>query len=125
MPFKDRFLLHEIHPAKLATDIIAALLAIYLYWEHLLLWGLLMTLVPPVIASSLVIRFADLRYLKTSRLGRYVQRYMTTSLSIVRIIANFIMLTGAWYHNVFVIIFGVLVILSCWAWGLLLERFSL
>jgi hypothetical protein len=66
-------------------------------------------------------RFVELSYLKTSKLGKYVQKYMTRTLSIIRILANFVALSGAWYHNYGIIALGVVTILGCWTWGLVLD----
>ena len=77
MTLKEKVLFHQIHPAKLATDIAAAVISLYFLWQHDLVIGLLTHFTPPPIASAAVIRFADLDSYKTSRLSAYLARYMT------------------------------------------------
>ena len=71
MTLKEKVLFHQIHPAKLATDIAAAVISLYFLWQHQLVIGLLTHFIPPPIASVAVIRFADLDPYKTSPLGTY------------------------------------------------------
>jgi len=66
---EEAVLYHQIHPAKLATDIAAAIISLVLLWEHRLALALVVMLVPSVVATALVIRFADLERLKASPLG--------------------------------------------------------
>ncbi len=76
MDFNEKVLYHQIHPAKLATDIGASLVSTYLMWRRRFAWAMLAAFVPAVVASILVIRYADLERRKRSRFGRYMRRYM-------------------------------------------------
>jgi hypothetical protein len=61
---KEKVLFHQIHPAKLATDVGAVVISLYFLWQHDLVIGLLTHFTPPPIASAAVIRFVcslDLR----------------------------------------------------------------
>ena len=84
---KEKILFHQIHPAKLATDIVSAIVSLYFFWQHELLIGLIAHFVPPPVGSFLVIRFAGLEPYKNSRLGRYLVRYMTPSAQGSRLLA--------------------------------------
>jgi hypothetical protein len=53
---QERYLVHQVHPAKLATDIGAAAVSTVLFWRHRLVLGLLVFLVPAPVASVLVLR---------------------------------------------------------------------
>ncbi len=77
MTFREKQLYHQIHPLKLATDISAEIVSLYLFWKRKLLAGLLVALVPPVIASALIMRLVDLEKYKQSAFGKYVRSYMT------------------------------------------------
>jgi hypothetical protein len=57
-----------VHPAKLATDVGFAQLIIVLLTHF----------VPPLVASALVIRFANFELYRNSRIGAYLIRYMTS-----------------------------------------------
>jgi len=63
MTLRDRILLHEIHPAKLVTDIGSGVLCLYFLWQHSLQLAILFAAVPPLLASGLVIRLPILRRL--------------------------------------------------------------
>jgi hypothetical protein len=54
MEFQDKEKYHEIHPVKLATDISAAALSLYLFWQHALISGILVAIVPSVIVSIVI-----------------------------------------------------------------------
>ena len=60
MTLKEKLLFHQVHPAKLATDIGAAIVSLYLLWQQQLVLGLLTHFIPPPIGSAAVIRFAPI-----------------------------------------------------------------
>src|SRR6266508_2381447 len=49
---EERYLLHQVHPAKLAADVSASAVSTVLFWRHRALAGLLVFAVPPAVASS-------------------------------------------------------------------------
>jgi hypothetical protein len=57
---RDKVLFHQVHPAKLATDVVSAFVSFYFFWQHDLVIGLLLHLVPPPIASMFTMWYADL-----------------------------------------------------------------
>ena len=124
MTLKDKILFHQVHPAKLATDILAAVVSLYLLWRHELVWGLLVHFVPPPIASALVIRFAGLERFANASVGTYLRRYMTPAAQAARLIGDLIMVAGAWFHSPVAIIAGLLVIAVAWSYGLALDRWN-
>ena len=74
MTLREKILFHQMHPAKLATDVLSAVVSLYFFWQHQLFIALLTHFVPPPVASTMVIRFADLEPYKSSRLGAYLIR---------------------------------------------------
>lgn len=118
MTLADKALIHQIHPAKLATDISSSLVSVWLLWQHSLVWGIVATFVPPAIASALVIRFAHLEPLRDSRLGRYVARIMTPATQGVRLAGALVMAVGAWQRSWLLVIAGLAVVAAAWARGL-------
>lgn len=60
MIFKEKVLYHQIHPVKLAVDIGITPISLYFFWQHELLLAILVTFVPSIIASSLIIKYVDL-----------------------------------------------------------------
>jgi hypothetical protein len=116
---EEKYLYHQIHPLKLAADWAAGLISLYTLWQHELLIGLLVMLIPPQLASFMLIRFADLEPQKQSTFGRYIARYMTRPVEAVRLLGMIVMAVGAWLRSPAAIIAGLLVILLAWMRGLL------
>jgi hypothetical protein len=51
----DALLLHQVHPAKVATDICAEVVSGVLLWRRQLAWGLVTHVLLPVLASAAVV----------------------------------------------------------------------
>lgn len=119
MRLKDRILLHEIHPAKLVTDIGSGVLCLYFLWQHRLQLAILFAAVPPLLASGLVLRFADLEALERTVLGAYVRRYMTPAMQAVRLCGFSAMALGAWYHSPLAILGGLGIVAGGWLKGVI------
>jgi len=114
---KEKFLYHQVHPAKLATDIGASILSLYFLWRQDATIGLLSHFIPPPIGSAGVIYLADLERYGTSRLGNYLAEYMTCTAQAVRLAT----IIAAWKQSLAGIFFGLAVIVVAWTYGLLLE----
>jgi len=56
MEFQDKEKYHEIHPVKLATDISAAVLSLYLFWQHALISGIIVAIPSFVIVTIVIIK---------------------------------------------------------------------
>ncbi len=118
---REKRLYHQIHPLKLATDISAEIVSLYLFWKHRLLAGMLVLLVPPVIASMLIMRLANLEAYRRSALGRYIREYMTPSAVALRILGTVFTHVGAWFRKPALIPLGLLTVLLGWLRGKLLP----
>jgi len=66
MTREEKLLYHQIHPLKLLTDWTAGFAALPLLWRHRLRAALLVTFVPPILVSVLIIRYVDLEPYKRS-----------------------------------------------------------
>jgi hypothetical protein len=119
MDRKDRMLFHQIHPLKLATDWVSAFVSLWFFWRHELLAGILILFVPSVIVTFILVSYVDLEKLRASAFGRYVSRYMTQPVQLVRFFGMFIAVLGAWYHLALAVVGGFLVIVLAWLWGVL------
>ena len=124
MTLKEKLLFHQVHPAKLATDIGAAIVSLYLLWQHQPVIGLLTHFIPPPIGSAAVIRFADLDSYKNTRLGAYLLRYMTPIAQAARLAGDLITVGAAWYQSFAGILFGLAVIAAAWSYGWVLGRWE-
>jgi hypothetical protein len=121
MTLKEKILFHQVHPAKLATDVLSAIVSLYFLWQHDIFVGIVTHYVPPPIASFVVMRFADLVPYKNSRLGAYLSRHMTRTAEGVRLAGDLITVFGAWYHSPLGIAIGLALILTAWMYGLVLP----
>ncbi len=72
----ERLLYHQLRPAKLAADISGSIISTYLVWQHHFWWAMVGAFAPALLGSALVMEFADLDKLKSSRMGRYIERFM-------------------------------------------------
>lgn len=122
MILREKILFHQVHPAKLATDVGCAVISLYFFWQHQLAVALLTHFIPPPVASAVVIRFANLEPIKQSRLGRYLSRDMTPAAQATRLAGDLIMIGAAWLQSPAGIAAGLLLVLSAWGYGLLPIR---
>ena len=122
LTFREKALYHQIHPAKLATDILTEPVSLYLLWRHDLVPGLASHFLPPMIASLAVVGFADLRWLKASPLGRYVARNMNRTVEGARLFGDLVMVAGAWLRQPWLIGLGLAIIAAAWLGGRLVGR---
>lgn len=118
----DKTLYHQIHPFKLVTDVIAAFVAVYLLWINMLVPGLIVAFVPSLAISFFMIRTMDFEKEKQSRLGKYVKRYMGRAADTARSVGFVAMLAGGWFHILWLIGLGFLIIILSWMNGLVYKR---
>ena len=122
MTLGEKFLLHQVHPGKLATDVAASIASLILLWQHHLWLGLAVHFIPPPVGSAAVIYFADLERLQSSALGRYLTRYMSPAAQAARLAGDFITVVAAWYQSLLGILLGLAIVGAAWSYGLLMRR---
>jgi hypothetical protein len=118
----EKALYHQIHPLKLATDIAAQIASFWLFWIHLLVPGLLVMFVPPVIVSTLMLRFGDFTGQRDSAVGRYIAWEMTPAMQAVRLAGTLPISLGAWLHVWWLAALGLAFVLFGWLRGLFFAR---
>lgn len=111
---QEKRLYHQIHPLKLLVDITTGSVTTYFLWAHRIQLFLIFFLLPSVIISIALIRFADLEPMKRSRLGKYISNHMTGTIEAIRLAGQMIMWAAAWFHSLFFIATGFLIILGGW-----------
>jgi hypothetical protein len=119
MNAQERVLYHQIHPAKLATDILSTPPSLYLFWRHRPVSALIVTFLPAISASWAVMRYADLEPYKESAVGHYVRDNMSHTMEGVRFGGLVVMIVGAWYHKPWLLPLGLAVVLFGWFRGLI------
>jgi len=121
MDIRERALYHQIHPVKLFTDVSTSFASLFLIWQHDLLVGLVVGILPSIVVSAVLIRCANLEKFRQSSFGRYVGKYMTSRMQAVRLLGQVVGWLGAWYHIVLAVVLGYVVILLGWMRGRLLP----
>ena len=119
---EEKTLYHQIHPLKLFTDISAEVVSLYLFWKRKLVAGFVVLLVPPIITSTLIIKWVDLEAYKQSAFGRYLRAYMTPPVVAVRILGTVVTHLGAWYRRPVLIPLGLMIVLLAWLRGILWPK---
>jgi hypothetical protein len=122
LTLQEKVLYHQIHPAKLAADITASIISTYLLWQHELVWGIVLAFAIAMVASAIIIRFADIERLKRSTFGQYVGTFMTRPIEAWRFGGQIIMWVGTWYHQPWTIVIGALTVIAAWMSGLLRRK---
>jgi hypothetical protein len=124
MNLREKALYHQIHPAKLATDILTEPVSLYFFWRHDLWLGLATHFAPPIVASAALMTWADLAPLKASPFGRYVERRMTRPVEAARLVGDLVMVVGAWERAGWLIGVGVALVIAAWSSGRALDAFG-
>jgi hypothetical protein len=114
---RDAFLLHQVHPAKLATDIGAGIVSDVLMWHRKVPASLLAAFVPAAVASTVLMR-RDLSAIRDTRRGRYVLAHMPPSAQAVRFAGQLVAWRAAYRHSVAGIVAGHLLVVAGWSHGL-------
>ena len=118
MNLQEKSLYHQISPLKLVTDWGTGIIALYPFWQHELWIALLVAVVPSMLVSLVLIRFVNLEKYSQSSFGKYIQKYMTRPVEMLRFAGYILMALGAWYHAILFILVGLLVIVLAWLRGL-------
>jgi hypothetical protein len=109
----------QIHPAKLPADVSGSLVSTYLMWRHKFVAALLSAFGPAIMASVLVIRYADLEKRKHSPFGRYMRRYMNRRVEAWRFFGQVVIWVGAWHRVGKLVLLGWAIVFAAWASGIL------
>lgn len=118
LTFRERFLYHQIHPAKLFADVSTAVIGIDLFWRHQLAPGLIIALVAPLLVTAVLLLEADLDRYRSSAMGAYLRRFMPPWVQAVRLFGVGVAFYAAWYHVPAGVIGGLVLVAVCWANGI-------
>ncbi len=113
----DAYLLHQVHPAKVAADVGASLVSTVLLWRGRRRAGLLVRYAAPALASVAVLRTADLAPLRETTRGRYVLAHMTPMAVALRMAGDTMMTIGASRRSTRLTALGALTIVAGWSRG--------
>jgi hypothetical protein len=117
MDVRARTMYHQIHPAKLATDISTGFIALALLWQRHLMFALVVMVGPPIVASGLLIRWGHLDDLARTRAGARMYR-MTGRAIAIRVTGMLVMSMAAWQREPALLVLGAVLIVAAWMWVL-------
>jgi hypothetical protein len=115
---RQAYLLHQVHAAKLATDIGAGIISGWLMWQRRVPAALVAGFLPAMIASALVTR-RDLSGLADTRRGRYVLRHMPPAAQALRMAGQVVAWRAEYEHRIDGVVAGHVLVAAGWSYGLL------
>src|SRR6476469_9753036 len=118
---RETYLLHQVHAAKLATDLAADAVSTWLMWHRRPRASLVVAHLLAAVASACVAR-SDLSALKETRRGRYVLSHMPPSAQAVRYLGQVLAWHEAYRRRPAGIALGHVIVAAGWSHGLLLRR---
>jgi hypothetical protein len=114
----ERALYHQIHPAKIATDLTAEVVSTVLLWQHRLVPGLVVRLVPPAVTSAILMeRTSDLVHIRDSAAGRFLRDHMSPGAQATRALGDVATAVGAWQRRSSLLLLGWAMIAAGWLAG--------
>lgn len=121
---RQALLLHQVHAAKLATDISAGIVSGWLMWQRRVPAALLSGFLPAVIASAVVTR-RDLSALADTRRGRYVLAHMPPAAQALRLAGQVVAWRAEYEHSPAGIVAGHALVAAGWSHGLLASAWRM
>lgn len=116
---RDAYLLHQVHSAKLAADVGAAMVSTWLMWQRRRpRTVLVLAHTVAALASATVLR-RDLSSLQISRRGRYVLIHMPPSAQALRYLGQVIAWYAAYHRRPAGIALGCVLVAAGWSHVLL------
>jgi hypothetical protein len=108
-------LVHQVHPAKIGTDITASVISNILLWRGRPKATLAARAALPAAGSLAVLAMADLDALAATRRGRYVLAHMPPSAQALQLAGDALMGSAAHRHRATLLAAGAAVIAVGWS----------
>jgi hypothetical protein len=118
MRLADGAVIHQVHGAKIGTDVAAAVVSNMLLWRDRPTVALVVRVILPVAGSAAVLALADLDGLSRTRRGRYVLVHMPPSAQAVRLAGDAVMGLGAYRRSAKLLLAGATMIGVGWSHAL-------
>jgi hypothetical protein len=115
MRLAEGALIHQVHPAKMGTDVAAAVVSSALLWREHPMAAVAVRCVLPLAASAVVLSVADLDRLSRTRRARYVLAHMPPSAQAVRMAGDALMGLGAYRRSAPLLLAGAAVVAAGWS----------
>lgn len=120
MPLSRRLLLHQIHPAKLMVDPLTGSVCLLRLWQgHPA--SAMAALLLPVLLSLWLVAFGYLSPLEHTAAGRYMQRFQTLPVQLLRFAGFGLAMWGAWQRAGWLCLAGIVIVVLAWMDGFLIQ----
>ncbi len=114
MELRDKAVYTQIHPIKPLTDWGGAAIGLVLLWNHEFFEGVIVAIVPSLVSSFFIIRYADLDRYGNSDFGKYFAAHSGRIVAWARIVSLIVMGYAAWQHLSRLIVLGAAIVLLAW-----------
>ena len=117
MTARDRVRYHQLHPAKLLVDWITAIIAGSLLWRHQPVAAIAVRFGPSIVVTGVFVsgRLDHALEAISNRLAAHaLARQLSTSVNALRFAGLAMSWAGCWWHRVWLLPAGVLVITAGW-----------
>jgi len=114
----DGAVIHQVHAAKIGTDVAAAVVSNMLLWRDRPSAAMAVRLILPMVGSAAVLALADLDGLARTRRGRYVLAHMPPPAQAVRLAGDAMMGFGAYRRSTLLLLAGAGIIGLGWSHAL-------
>ena len=118
MTWTEKLLYHQIHPAKLLTDVATSFASSWLLWTAHWVTAAVVAFVPSIVVSALLLWRVDLEPLRRTPFGRYVATFMTRKVEAIRLGGQAVMWIGAGTHIPWLLPLGFMIVVFGWLGGL-------
>jgi hypothetical protein len=118
MRLADGAVIHQVHVAKIGTDVAAAVVSNMLLWRDRPTAAMAVRVILPVAGSAAVLGLADLDGLSRTRRGRYVLAHMPPSAQAVRLAGDAMMGLGAYRRSAMLLLAGAAIVGVGWSHAL-------
>ena len=115
----EKLLYHQLHPAKLLTDLTTSFASTSLLWQHAWIAALVVAWIPSIVVTAVLVGAVDLDRYRDTPIGRYVRGHLDSRrITVVRFGGQAVMWAGAIAQIVWLIPLGFMVIVYAWLSGL-------
>jgi hypothetical protein len=124
LSLQERTPYRQVHPLKIAIDVITLACSMLFLSRHLLAAGLVTMWIPSMVASALLIRLGNFSRTRASRTGAFLRRDMSAAMQGVRLAGAVLMATGAWFGSHWPVAIGVAAIACGWLGKIVWRQLS-
>lgn len=109
---------HQAHPFRVVVDAVSAVVAVWLLWKHHLVLGILVAIVPSLLASAYLLAAARASSYGDWPLTRFFAASLVGPLQLLRLAGLVLAAIAGWYHTWWLVAIGAALYALSWSRGL-------